>query len=152
MRYLTNIVSFSEVPDEISLCIGITGCTIHCPDWNQKELWEDVGTELTWETLDKLIHDNEGITCVCFMGGELHDVRKLAIKVKELGLKTCWYTGYSKIPNNVEGLDYMKIGPYNKELGGLDSKDTNQRFYQINKESFGYTMTNITHLFRRKTC
>ena len=33
------------------------------------------------------------------------------------------------IRNNIKLLDYIKIGPYIKEFGGLDSKITNQRFY-----------------------
>ena len=34
----------------------------------------------------------------------------------------------------LEYFDYIKTGPYKKELGGLDSITTNQRFYQVKKK------------------
>ena len=43
-------------------------------------------------------------------------------------------------------IDYLKIGPYVKSLGGLDSCETNQKMYKI----YGNDMTDITYLFRKK--
>ena len=30
-------------------------------------------------------------------------------------------------------LDYLKLGPYDERLGGLDSPTTNQRFYRVER-------------------
>ena len=70
MKYTDTMVTFSEVPDKISLCINISGCPNRCPGCHSPELWEDIGTELNEDSLTKLINKNEGITCVCFMGGD----------------------------------------------------------------------------------
>ena len=50
------------------------------------------------------------------------------------GLKTCLYSGCE----NVEPfrdllllLDYLKLGEYRPDRGGLDSPNTNQRFYRV---------------------
>ena len=58
---------------------------------------------------------------------------------KKHNLKTCLYTGSDKIDYSIiKKLDYVKIGRYIKELGGLDSETTNQRMYDLtkNKEIF----------------
>ena len=48
------------------------------------------------------------------------------------GLKIGWYWGGSNIPSkiNIGNFDYIKLGEYKKELGGLDNPNTNQRMYQ----------------------
>ena len=69
MRYLNYQVVFKEVPDEVTLSINITNCPYRCPGCHSPYLQEDVGEELTFETLSYLIEKNKGITCVCFMGG-----------------------------------------------------------------------------------
>lgn len=43
-------------------------------------------------------------------------------------------------------LDYLKLGPYDERLGGLDKSTTNQRFYRIEAEK----LIDETYLFRRK--
>ena len=134
MKYLNTMITFSEFPDEIALCINITNCPFHCPGCHSPELWEDIGTELTKEELSKLIQSNKGITCVGFMGGNLKEVNPLAEYVKNIepSLKVGWYTGGVIEENELFKLkffDYIKIGPYIKELGGLDNPNTNQRMY-----------------------
>ena len=129
------MVTFSEVPENVTLCINITGCPVHCPDCHSKWLWEDIGDELKPVVLSDLIAKNDGITCIAFMGGDNSpvDIYNLAKWVKNnTELKVCWYSGMSlreKIP--LEYFDYIKTGPYKKELGGLDSFTTNQRFYEV---------------------
>lgn len=46
MKYQYAKVTFQEIPDEITLCIAISGCKVHCKDCNQKNLWKDEGKEL----------------------------------------------------------------------------------------------------------
>ena len=48
-------------------------------------------------------------------------------------------------------LDYLKIGPYKKELGGLDSPNTNQKFYVVIKdEDAEVNLFDITLAFIKK--
>ena len=125
------MVTFSEFPDEIALCINITNCPFHCSGCHSPELWKDIGKPLTQRSLERLISENNGITCVGFMGGEPEIVNLLAQVVHKTGLKVGWYWGGKEIPKEIDldNFDYIKIGPYIKELGGLDNPNTNQRFY-----------------------
>ena len=131
MKYLDYAVTFSEFPDEISLCINISNCPFHCPGCHSPELWKDKGIELSQRKLEKLISENEGISLVGFMGGEPSIVNMLAEVVHKKGLKVGWYWGGNTIPKeiNTKWFDYIKIGPYIQEKGGLDNPNTNQKFY-----------------------
>ena len=51
LKYTTAEVTFREIPDEITLCINISNCPIHCADCHSKELWGDIGTELSFDEL-----------------------------------------------------------------------------------------------------
>ena len=141
-------ITFSEIPDEITLCINISNCCIRCPDCHSKFLWEDVGEELTENLVFSLIDKNEGISCICFMGGDSDSayLAKLLSKVKEKypKLKTAIYSGKEYLDKtfNLSDLDFVKIGPYKKELGGLNNPKTNQRFYSLHP-----TLKDITHKF-----
>ena len=164
LRYVDAVVTFAEVPDEVNLCISISNCPNHCPACHSKYLWDDIGEELTEQTLFNLIHQNRGITCVCLMGGdgEPDTVLDLLFAVKNgTELKTCWYSGRTQrywekeglFPENYECLNYVKFGPYEESSGGLDKETTNQRMYEIDSsEPSGFIMEDITHLFweRRK--
>ena len=131
MKYLDYAVTFSDFPDEISLCINISNCPFHCPGCHSPELWKDKGIELSQRKLEKLISENEGISLVGFMGGEPSIVNMLAEVVHKKGLKVGWYWGGDTIPKEIDikWFDYIKIGPYIQEKGGLDNPNTNQRFY-----------------------
>jgi anaerobic ribonucleoside-triphosphate reductase activating protein len=138
MKYTDTQIGFQEFPNEISLLINISNCPFHCPGCHSPELWEDVGTELTFKELHHLISINKGITCVGFMGGVPKEINELAEYVKNIGppLKVGWYWGGTDIPKEIYliNFDYIKLGPYIKELGGLDNPNTNQRFYKIKNE------------------
>ena len=135
MKYVDTAVTFAEIPDQICLCINISGCQFRCPDCHSKYLWEDTGTELTPEVLDQLIVNTPGISCICLMGGTEEEILHLLKSSKKIwNLKRAWYTGQSEIPNNyalLMLLDYIKVGPYIAEKGPLNSKTTNQRLYKI---------------------
>lgn len=134
MKYTSAEVVFREVPDEITLAIDISNCHIGCKNCHSKFLWQDIGTELTIEELDKLINNNRGITCVAILGGDsaISDVISCCKHIKERGLKTCWYSGRFLTPGDIlKYLDFVKLGPYIEECGGLDKPTTNQRFYKV---------------------
>lgn len=137
LKYVDAKVTFQEIPDEISLCISISGCQIRCPDCHSKYLWEDIGEKLKPVVLSDLIAKNNGITAICFMGGE-HDINtiiELAKWVKNnTELKVGWYCGLDELPNNDcfrEYFNYIKIGHYDSTKGGLNNPNTNQIFYEI---------------------
>ena len=139
MRYLNYQVVFKEVPDEVTLSINITNCPYRCPGCHSSYLQEDVGEELTFETLSSLIEKHKGITCVCFMGGDRNTYKLLTfayfIKI-EYGLKTAWYSGMDTMPERLienvkDVLNYVKIGSYKKDRGGLESRETNQQFFKV---------------------
>lgn len=80
------------------------------------------------------------------MGGDQNQEELLFClnKVKNKKLKTCLYTGnddFTSISKEIiKNLDYIKIGRYIENLGGLDSKKTNQKMFDLNnnKEIFFY--------------
>lgn len=135
LKYLWNDVVFQEVPNEMSLAIAITGCQIRCKGCHSRDLWEDKGTPLSVEELGKLLKENKGVTCLLLMGGE-HDIDALTVLFMRahIIIKTAWYCGLDRIPKDKLGIldyvDYLKLGHYDAELGGLSSPTTNQRLYQ----------------------
>ena len=136
------MVVFEEIPNEITLAINITNCPCHCKGCHSKFLWEDVGTPLTADELDRLIEKNDGITTICFMGGdnEPQTINALAEYVREVKhLKVGWYSGMDSYHKDVEfnWFDYIKLGHYDEELGGLNKRTTNQRLYKITHEVLG---------------
>jgi len=158
-KYYNAMVVFEEIPDEITLAINITNCPCHCIGCHSKFLWEDVGTELTFEELEKLINENDGITCVCFMGGDANpkEISDLAKKMHENtkynNIKIGWYSGYDELNKNIDlsVFNFIKIGHYNEKLGGLDKKTTNQRLYKIEvNEKSELKFNDITYRFWKK--
>lgn len=139
LKYTDTQVTFREIPDEITLCINISGCPIRCPDCHSKELWQDIGMELSFDELKRLIEQNKGITCVCFMGGDSDRlyIRELTQYINNLypSLKVAWYSGSDEAsPVMLSSLDYYKYGSYKKQFGGLDQKTTNQRLFYVNRD------------------
>ena len=154
MKYVDAKVVFSEIPDEITLAINISGCPIRCPDCHSKYLWEDIGESLNRDSLYSLIESHKGITCVAFMGGDSspYEIKDLAmfVRVAYPKLKIAWYSGRETIPNgimlNLQDFDFIKLGPYKEEFGPLNSKTTNQRMYRVHNSE----LEDITNKFWRE--
>ena len=152
--YDTYDVTFAEVPDEISLSISITNCQGRCKGCHSPHLRENTGENLLL-ALPHLLDKYKGlVTCVCFLG-EGNDGAALieAIKIaNDAGYKTCLYSGNDvcEIYKYVK-LDYLKVGPYIQELGGLGSLTTNQKMYRIIYcNDIPEKLQDITYLFRQK--
>ena len=148
LKYLNTQVTFSEVPDEITLCINITGCKIGCKNCHSSYLAENIGEELNSFSLKELISNNKGITCISFMGGDSSPskIDALAQWVKiNYPIKTAWYSGRQELSKdiNLNNFNFIKLGPYIEDLGPLNSKTTNQRFYRIEENK----LVDITNLF-----
>lgn len=159
LKYVDTKVTFSEVPDEISLCINISNCPCHCKNCHSSYLAEDIGKPLIYKEaynnktvingspLSKLIEANNGITCVCLMGGDSNPeyINILGKSIKLHHLKSAWYSGRQELSKNIElsNFDYIKLGPYIEELGPLSSRTTNQRLYKVENG----VLTDITNKF-----
>ena len=164
------MVTFSEVPDEISLCIEISNCQCHCKNCHSPYLAEDIGESLIYKDtynnrtvingspLSKLIEANKGITCVCLMGGDSNPeyINILGKSIKLHHLKSAWYSGRQELSKDIDlkWFDFVKLGPYIEELGPLNSKTTNQKFYEveeiINKDgTTDYKLNDITYKFHK---
>lgn len=70
LKYVDTAITLLELPDEVTLCINLSNCPCHCKGCHSSYLAEDIGEILTATRLEKLIKKNDGITAVCFMGGD----------------------------------------------------------------------------------
>lgn len=136
-------VTFAEVPDEICLCLNISGCNHCCPGCHSQHLWNGDKDRPLSECFDTVVNYLGGrVSCLVFMGGDynIEELLSYAVKAKERGLKVCVYTGADfESPEAFEleaaliagTLDYLKVGPYVEEFGGLASAKTNQRMFAM---------------------
>lgn len=157
LKYVNYDITFQEIPDEITLCINISNCPCHCIGCHSSYLAEDIGEGLTLDKIYKLIENNEGITCICFMGGDSSpkEIDMFARCIKDLyDIKVAWYSGRQELSKyiNLKCFDFIKLGPYIEEFGPLNSKTTNQRFYQVIKSHYedgtsGYELLDTTYKF-----
>ena len=137
LKYVDSKVTFTEIPDEITLCINISNCPCHCEECHSSYLAEDIGKSLNLEALTNLIDSNNGISCVCIMGGDANpsEVDDIAQDIKEYypELKVAWYSGRQELSKEIEleNFDYIKLGPYIKDKGPLNCRTTNQVMLEI---------------------
>ncbi|MPS72834.1 MAG: anaerobic ribonucleoside-triphosphate reductase activating protein [Chryseobacterium sp.] len=153
LKFIDHNIVFQEVPNEVSLAINISNCPLRCKNCHSPQLQEDIGFCLTQDAILYIIKKyNRAITCICFMGGDSEplEIEKLAIFVKSITpkLKIAWYSGKQKLPKafQIKYFDFIKLGPYKGKYGGLDSLDTNQRFYKIIDDE----LIDMTFLFRKE--
>ena len=150
LKYLNTQVTFTEVPDEITLCINITGCKNGCKNCHSSYLAQDIGKPLNKSSLSELIEGNKGVSCVSFMGGDNDAIHLVALAswVKtHTNLKVAWYSGRQElagiVARQLQWFDFIKLGPYKEEFGPLNSRTTNQRFYKVS----GRELVDITNKF-----
>ena len=139
LKYANYYIGYQEVPNEVTLCINISGCPHHCEGCHSRYLWEYEGNYIS-NDIESLQGKYKGmITCICFMVGDqnLEELTELLFKSKYIyGLKTCVYSGDNDVHifnNTLQYLDYLKVGMFDLKLGGLDKQSTNQKFYKVNK-------------------
>lgn len=155
LRYVNTGVVFSEIPDEVTLSINISGCPCHCPGCHSQYLWNNIGEPLTPVALSQLIRRyGNSITCVSLMGGDAEPayVSELAgyVQREHPTMKVAWYSGRTRISSDIDRnqFDYIKVGPYIRHLGALDSPRTNQRLYR--KEGDGQWRDITARFWRRQ--
>lgn len=137
------MVTFEEIPTEVTLSLSISNCQGKCPGCHSPELRCNIGTELTNEKLDELITKNSGISCVLLLGegNDKEELIRVAERVRNhWKLAVALYSGRDSVEEDVwEAFDYVKIGRYVASLGPLNKVTTNQRLYKSRKD--------ITNLF-----
>ena len=149
LKYVDTKVVFQEVPNEITLAINISNCPCQCKGCHSSYLAQDIGTELTFNEVRKLIKKNSGISCIALMGGDAEPdkINTLASFIINHynSIKVAWYSGRQELSNHIDlcNFDYIKLGPYKEEFGPLNSRTTNQRFYKVN----GKKLVDITSKF-----
>lgn len=150
LKYLNTQVTFAEVPDEITLCINITGCKNGCKNCHSSYLAQDIGKPLNKSSLSELIEGNKGVSCVSFMGGDSDAIHLVALASwvrTHTHLKVAWYSGRQElagiVARQLQWFDFIKLGPYKEEFGPLNSRTTNQRFYKVS----GKELIDITNKF-----
>ena len=126
-----------EIPNEISVCISLAGCSHCCPNCHSPHLQDkNGGEEFTAKAFEDILEKYRNkASCFLVFGGEydtqtLHDIFVFA---KCFGYKVALYSGYDLWeldPKLVGMLDYIKCGSYIEELGGLNKKGTNQRLWK----------------------
>lgn len=138
LHYVEFGISHLEVPDEVTLCIYISGCPNKCVNCHYQELQQvDAGEKLVTYFDQMLDLYREYVTCVCFMGegdGSIESKNEILSYVHECnkrGYKTCLYSGRDTIIEAwMNQFDYVKVGSYCEELGPLTSETTNQRMWK----------------------
>ncbi len=149
-------IVFQEVPGEVTLALSLSACPNLCSGCHSPHLREAVGEPLDEVLLDGLLGSyGDTVSCVGFMGGDGDpaEVNRIAALVKgwrQTRLKTAWYSGRAELPEAIDlrNFDYVKLGPYITERGGLDTPGTNQRFYRVGSDG---TLTDATSLFDKKS-
>lgn len=152
IKYTDTQVVFREFPDEVTLAINLSLCPNHCDGCHSPYLRENIGDELNNDSLNMLIKNNCGITCIGFMGGD-NDTETLLNLIKHIkdrtSLKCGWYSGKDVFDKKIfdsKLCDYIKIGHYDSIAGPLDKETTNQQLFHLKDGEY----ENITHLFWKK--
>lgn len=86
------------------------------------------------------------------MGGdsspkEINELARFVHEQTKGRIKVGWYSGKNELAKEILlcNFEYIKLGGYIKELGGLQSPRTNQRMYKITDGR----MEDITSMFRK---
>lgn len=154
IKAYTTRICLQEIPDEISLTYFISNCPNNCPGCHSPHLRQDIGV-LVKDILPKDLQRQLGrASCVLFMGGDDPAQAQSLLQALQIcrahGFKTALYSGFQLSQFNwslIGYLDYLKVGPYKQECGGLSSHTTNQRLYEITQQ--GSYLADITNKFWR---
>ena len=136
LRFTDEQIAFQEVPNEVSLAFTIAGCPLGCKGCHSSYSWNSAqGTCLSPDYLLHRLTSYHGlISCVLFLGGEWQPQALLPLLqlCNNRDLTTCLYTGLDDVDAVLKAeLTYLKTGRWRAELGGLTSRHTNQRFYDL---------------------
>ncbi|KKO46764.1 ribonucleoside-triphosphate reductase activating protein [Arsukibacterium ikkense] len=148
LRFSEEQIVFQEVPGEVSLAFTIAGCPLGCKGCHSSYSWRpEIGNLLTPDYFSHRLQSYRGlISCVLFLGGEWQAAAllPLLVQARHAGLNTCLYTGLDDVSLDLkQQLTYLKTGRWLEQRGGLNSRNTNQKFTDLR------TGQCLNHLFIR---
>lgn len=164
LKFYDMAVTFSEFPDEVALCINITGCPCHCEGCSEPWLHRDSGTPLTPQAVQALIDAYPDCTVFGLMGGDADHagVAEIADYVHDHStMKVGMYSGFDEIDDELaRHLDYYKVGRWimppkepahwgDQPCGPLEYPGTNQRFYRCEHGKDFCALINETAKFQK---
>ena len=151
-------ITLAEMPNNISCYIQLANCNIKCKGCHSKFLWKKISQTDLQQILSYVIASkNKGADMFIVFGDINNDISSddllLLVRSASSILPVCIYSGADNVEkalgNNyaeiLPYLSYIKIGKFNKNLGGLANRNTNQQLFLI-KDS---QLTDVTkNLFK----
>ncbi|MBS5519638.1 MAG: radical SAM protein [Acidaminococcus intestini] len=137
-------ITLGEIPNKVALFFELGNCNAGCEGCHSKHLWLDCKEPMSLKEILELTKEykNEGAEAVLLMGGTTNGIPidDLVATIYHLSniLPVGLYSGSDDMHLHLElvnrtFLKWLKIGSYQKDKGGLDSKDTNQRFFEFDE-------------------
>lgn len=114
--------SFIDVPGSIAVAVYFAGCSIRCPDCQNKHLWDRAnGTAMSIDTVVACIQEHPLAEAVVFLGGEPTDQIDFLSSVCSAveSKKKVLYTGreFEWLSSSLtDQLDMIVCGPFRQEL------------------------------------
>lgn len=147
IKYVDKSIVFEEIPDRVTLAFSISNCQNRCKGCHSSFLRCDIGNILNEDILvEKFHNDLKYCNCVLFLGegNDLDSLIKLSKFIKnKYHIETAIYSGRNEVEKILFDIfDYVKVGSYQEDKGGLNKETTNQRLY--------YHGQDITYKFWRK--
>lgn len=142
IKYVDKSIVFEEIPDRVTLAFSISNCQNRCKGCHSPFLRKDVGDVLNEEViLNDFDKDLKRCNCVLFLGegNDIESLIKLNDFIKErYKIETAIYSGRDSVEDYFfEHFDFVKIGSYQADKGGLNKETTNQRLF-YKKEDITY--------------
>lgn len=134
IKYVDKSIVFEEIPDRVTLAFSISNCQNRCKGCHSAFLRCDIGNILDKDIIVKEFNDTIKLcNCVLFLG-EGNDIEGL-IELSDFirnkyGIETAIYSGRDKVEDKIfEHFDFVKVGSYQADKGGLNKETTNQRLF-----------------------
>ena len=137
-------ITLAEMPNNISCYVQLANCNIRCSGCHSKFLWKKINKIDLEHILDYIVSSkNKGADMFIIFGDINNDISTddLFYLVKESSsiLPVCIYSGADNIEDALGTnhsdilayLSYIKIGRFDKALGGLSNSNTNQRLFLV---------------------
>ena len=142
-------LTFAEVPNKLAVYFSLGDCAKGCPDCHSaSELGVPCDDGMLIEEMIKIaeMYIQKGANAIVVMGGtdcfsfKLSDLKKVLNALVSIA-PVCLFSGsdnYEKIKElaMAAGCFWVKVGSYKKELGGLQNRNTNQRYYELKLKTF----------------
>ena len=130
--------SFIDYPNQTSMVVFMTGCSIGCPNCHNPALQDpNTGINVTMEEIKHQLIKRPLCRHIVFSGGDpLFQSEELIPYCKELSrlAKIGIYTGksLSDVPSELlQYISFLKTEPYIEKSGPLSSETTNQKCWDI---------------------